>query len=276
MGRFRREYLLRLPLPLAQLYGRANNAKDACGRHDNAFYLFEALIKLTATPLIAAYRQEIAGGAKRDPELDRLLGQLDLPSLGHWTGFLRELAKRFGERAAAATHPLGNISDQLTRIRHDFPAALALYRRIKNGPDGATTRWRCDPAAEHRGSPGAYCADSMKSATWRRRRKNRAEPTRETNSTNNRPIQPTCALGPGDPPGSLEKNMSASLSRAKAMATLHGKYKLDAPANEVRPVRFTRWCVELIPPASFPGVALSNQKMAESDSMCNSSGGEKY
>ena len=100
MGRFHREYLLRLPLPLAQLYGRANNAKDARGRHDNAFYLFEALIKLTATPLIAAYRQEIAGGAKRDPELDRLLGQLGLPSLGHWTGFLRELAKRFGERAA--------------------------------------------------------------------------------------------------------------------------------------------------------------------------------
>ena len=78
MGRFHREYLLRLPLPLAQLYGRANNAKDACGRHDNAFYLFEALIKLTATPLIAAYRQEIAGGAKRDPELDRLrLSSLD-------------------------------------------------------------------------------------------------------------------------------------------------------------------------------------------------------
>ena len=137
MGRFHREYLLRLPLPLAQLYGRANNAKDARGRHDNAFYLFEALIKLTATPLIAAYRQEIAGGAKRDPELDRLLGQLGLPSLGHWTGFLRELAKRFGERADAATHPLGNLSDQLTRIRRDLPAALALYRRIKNGPDGA-------------------------------------------------------------------------------------------------------------------------------------------
>ena len=38
---FHRDYLLRLPLPLAQLYGCAFNAKDARGRHDNAFYLFE-------------------------------------------------------------------------------------------------------------------------------------------------------------------------------------------------------------------------------------------
>ncbi len=45
---FRREYLLRLPLPLAQLYSRAFNAKDARGRHDNAFYLCEALVKLAA------------------------------------------------------------------------------------------------------------------------------------------------------------------------------------------------------------------------------------
>ena len=48
---FHREYLYRLPLPLAQLYGRAFNAKDAArGRHDNSFYLFEAFVKLTAAP----------------------------------------------------------------------------------------------------------------------------------------------------------------------------------------------------------------------------------
>jgi hypothetical protein len=29
---FKREYLLRLPMPLAQLYGRAHNAKDGRGR----------------------------------------------------------------------------------------------------------------------------------------------------------------------------------------------------------------------------------------------------
>ena len=66
---FRREYLLRLPLPLPlplpQLYSRAYNAKDACGRHDNAFYLCEALVKLAAAPLIAAYLDEAEHGAPR-------------------------------------------------------------------------------------------------------------------------------------------------------------------------------------------------------------------
>ena len=36
---FQREYLVRLPLPVAELYGRAYNGKDAHSRHDNAFYL---------------------------------------------------------------------------------------------------------------------------------------------------------------------------------------------------------------------------------------------
>ena len=56
---YRREYLLRLPLPLAQLYRYAYNAKDARRRHDNAFYLCEALIKLSATPAAACYLREV-------------------------------------------------------------------------------------------------------------------------------------------------------------------------------------------------------------------------
>jgi hypothetical protein len=60
---FRREYLVRLPLPLAQLYSRAFNAKDGRARHDNAFYLFEATIKLAAVPAIACYLEEIHQGA---------------------------------------------------------------------------------------------------------------------------------------------------------------------------------------------------------------------
>jgi hypothetical protein len=50
---FRREYLVRLPLPVAQLYSRAFNAKDGRARHDNAYYLFEALIKLSAADAAA-------------------------------------------------------------------------------------------------------------------------------------------------------------------------------------------------------------------------------
>ena len=85
---FHREYLIQLPLPLAQLYNRAHNAKDPRSRHDNAYYLFEALVKLMATPLVAAYLHEIRHGGKRVDVIDWRLQQLALPSLGQWVGMV--------------------------------------------------------------------------------------------------------------------------------------------------------------------------------------------
>jgi serine/threonine protein kinase len=134
---FQREYLLRLSLPLAQLYSRAHNAKDARGRHDNTFYLFEALVKLAAAPAVACYLREVELGSPRVEALDRLLAHLALPSLGQWAALLRDLSQHFSRRADAASHPLGHVHRQLTTPRRDLPALLALYRRIKNGPDGA-------------------------------------------------------------------------------------------------------------------------------------------
>jgi WD40 repeat protein/serine/threonine protein kinase len=133
---YRREYLVRLPLPLAQLYSRAHNAKDARSRHDNTYYLFEALIKLAAAPATAAYLVEVDRGSPRVPALDRLLAHLALPLLGQWLGMLRELARHFGGRPDAATHPLGHLWEQLNLKRRDCPELVALFRRIKNGPDG--------------------------------------------------------------------------------------------------------------------------------------------
>src|SRR4051812_15655605 len=135
-GDYRREYLVRLPLPLAQLYSLAYNAKDPRGRHDNTFYLFEATVKLAAAPAVACYLHELGHGAPRVEALDRLLVHLALPSLGQWVAMLRELARHFGARPDAAAHPLGHLREQLTRLHRDRPALLALYRRIKNGPDG--------------------------------------------------------------------------------------------------------------------------------------------
>src|SRR5262249_40728938 len=115
----------------------AHNAKDLRSRHDNTFYLFEVLVKLAAAPAIAAYLAEVECGAPRVAALDRLLTHLALPSLGQWVGMLRELARHFGERPDASAHPRGHLGDQLTRPHRDRPALLALYRRIKNGHDGA-------------------------------------------------------------------------------------------------------------------------------------------
>jgi hypothetical protein len=80
---FHREYLVRLPLPLAQLYNRAYNDKSPRSRHDNAFYLFKALVKLIAAPLVAAYLHKIRHGGQRVDRIDRDLEKLALPSLGN-------------------------------------------------------------------------------------------------------------------------------------------------------------------------------------------------
>src|SRR5262245_59503982 len=133
---FHREYLIQLPLPLAQLYNRAHNAKDPRNRHDNAYYLFEALVKLIATPLVSAYLHEIRRGGKRVDVIDWRLQQLALPSLGQWVGIVRELAKHFGTSAETTSHPLAHLWRQLTRQHRDKPGLVGLYQRIKHGADG--------------------------------------------------------------------------------------------------------------------------------------------
>ena len=115
----------------------AYNDKSAQSRHNNTFYLFEVLIKLTAAPAVVAYLFEVEHGAARVADLDRLLVHLALPSLGQWVGMLRGLARYFGTRPDAASHPLGHLWDQLNKPHRDRPGLLALYRRIKNGVDGA-------------------------------------------------------------------------------------------------------------------------------------------
>jgi serine/threonine protein kinase len=134
-GPYHPEYQDRLPLPLAQLYARAYSAKDPRTRHDNSFYLFEAMVKLAAAPLVACYLAEAEAGAPHVAGLDRLLNHLALPSLGHWVGILRQLARHFGMRPDSAGHPAGKLWEQLSRRRQDLPCLLALFRRINHGPD---------------------------------------------------------------------------------------------------------------------------------------------
>ena len=133
---FHREYQIRLPLPLAQLYRRANDAKDARSLHENIYYLFEAAIKLAVAPGVSCYLKEIDQGALRVSALDAFLSRLALPSFGHWVGMLRELARHFGTRPDASSHPLGHLWRELNEPRRDSSGLLGLYCRIKNGADG--------------------------------------------------------------------------------------------------------------------------------------------
>src|ERR1700674_3696138 len=81
------ELLRRLPLPLAQLYRRAHNAKTHQERHHAAYYLWEAALKLLGSVAIVEYAE--LGDV--DPQLAERLKNLARPSLGHWWEFVRRL-----------------------------------------------------------------------------------------------------------------------------------------------------------------------------------------
>jgi tetratricopeptide (TPR) repeat protein len=80
----------RLPLPLAQLYRLAHNEAEAWKRHQAAYYLWEAALKLLACTAIADY----AGRAIRGAEVADSLRYLPRPSTGHWWSFVRVLIPR--------------------------------------------------------------------------------------------------------------------------------------------------------------------------------------
>ena len=141
---FQREFLLRLPLPSAQLYARAYHAKDARAQHDNAFYLFEALIKLTAAPLVAGYLQEAAAGMQpRQRGLDQLLAQLALPSLGQWVAILRELAVFWhpcGRGRSSARTLMGTTECSAPRLACHTGSLPAYQERARFRPAGGRFR----------------------------------------------------------------------------------------------------------------------------------------
>jgi hypothetical protein len=81
------ELVHRLPLPLAQLYRRAHNAKTVLERHLTACYLWEAGLKLLASVAVVEYAER----GEHDPALAQCLTSLARPTLGHWWEFVRRL-----------------------------------------------------------------------------------------------------------------------------------------------------------------------------------------
>jgi serine/threonine protein kinase len=129
----------RLPLPLAQLYRRAHNAKTPLERHLTAFYLWEAGLKLLASVAVVHYAEH----GTRDPELTERLHNLARPSLGHWWEFARRLVPMLAERGEA---PFGPVRDLLLgKARDDLPRAAGLdaaLREALEGKAGARTTVR--------------------------------------------------------------------------------------------------------------------------------------
>src|SRR6516162_1940005 len=75
-----------LPLPLAQLYRRSQNALNPIERFHAAYYVWEAALKLLASAAIVEY----ASLASADPEINAALQALARPAIGHWWGFVKK------------------------------------------------------------------------------------------------------------------------------------------------------------------------------------------
>jgi serine/threonine protein kinase/WD40 repeat protein len=115
--------LRRLPLPLAQLYRRAHNAKTALERHQAAFYLWEAALKLLGS-VAAAECAELGGQA---PWLQSRLKVLARPSVGQWWEVVRTLLPVAAEASSTGKSSLSSARDLLLgRTRDDMPRAAGL------------------------------------------------------------------------------------------------------------------------------------------------------
>jgi len=129
----------RLPLPLAQLYRRAHNAKTALERHLTAYCLWEASLKLLGSAAIVAYADQ----GQHDPEITERLRNLARPALGHWREFVRLLLPKL----AVEDSGFRQAAEVLGRTRDDLPRAAGLdatLRETLDGQSGARSTVRLD------------------------------------------------------------------------------------------------------------------------------------
>jgi WD40 repeat protein/serine/threonine protein kinase len=126
------ELLRRLPLPLAQLYVRAHNAKADLERHQAAFYLWEVALKLLGATCVAEYVRLDAG----EPDLDECLQNLARPSLGHWWEFTRRLTPVLAGRGVPG---FAALRDLLDRRRDDLPRVAGLDAALREDAEGKAT-----------------------------------------------------------------------------------------------------------------------------------------
>ncbi len=109
-----------LPLPLAQLRRRALNAKTALERHQTAYYLWEAALKLLSSTAVAAFAER----GLREPELAERLKNLARPALGHWWELARKLLPVLAEGGDGSLLAARELV--LGRARDDLPRAAGL------------------------------------------------------------------------------------------------------------------------------------------------------
>src|SRR3954447_9284253 len=122
--------LQRLPLPLAQLYRRAHNAKTPLESHLTAFYLWEASLKLLGSVAVVEYARR----PDPDPQLAERLTNLARPALGHWWEFVRRLLPVLADQNH---EPFQKLRDLLLgRTRDASPRAAGLDAALLEALEG--------------------------------------------------------------------------------------------------------------------------------------------
>jgi WD40 repeat protein/serine/threonine protein kinase len=124
----------RLPLPLAQLYRRAHNAKTKLEQYLTAYYLWEAALKLLAAGAVVEFAEAAAGAPA--PGLAERLQNLARPALGHWWEFVRLLVPVLAERGDAFAVQRELL---LGRAREDCPRAAGLDALLREQLEGTSS-----------------------------------------------------------------------------------------------------------------------------------------
>jgi hypothetical protein len=157
----------RLPLPLAQLYGRAVCAARLYDRHEAACDLLDVTGKLSAAIEVARYLDARATGSGRDdPDLDSLLCKLVLPHPGVWNSILLARSRVDDPNDRAVRAP----ASVLATTRDDLPATRAAVSRLSDAAPG--TQHKVTPALllellpAHRAKLVAAPAGQAASSLW--------------------------------------------------------------------------------------------------------------
>ncbi len=125
------ELVRNLPLPLAQLYRRAHDAKTPLDRHLAAFYLWEASLKLLASVAVVTYAEH----PEPAPELAERLQNLARPALGHWWEFVRLLVPVLSDHGDQEFRAVRDLI--LGRQRDDMPRAAGLDAALRDELENA-------------------------------------------------------------------------------------------------------------------------------------------
>jgi eukaryotic-like serine/threonine-protein kinase len=122
----------RLPLPLAQLYRRAHGAHNALDRHNAAYYLWEAALKLLGSAAVVAYAER----GEHTPDIDEKLTPLARPMVGHWWSFVRLLVPVLAKAGEGGFPAIDEFLNG--RSRDDLPRASGLDAALRGLKDGST------------------------------------------------------------------------------------------------------------------------------------------